>query len=158
MCSKPDQGPIQSHHPRVVQEIKNNLYKMCEAGAAMSILTVRGVMLATIMSRVPEILDAPYWDGSTFRALDAFVHKWMRGQLNWSECKATRAAQKIPEDWKDKCERSFLRKAYSIKEYDIPSALYVNLDQTQVVYAPGDKMTYAPIGTTQVSLVGGDEK
>jgi hypothetical protein len=67
----------------------------------------------------------------------------MRHQLNWSECKATQAVQKIPEDWEEKCEKSFLRKAYSIKEYDIPSALYVNSDQTQVVYAPGDKMTYA---------------
>ena len=89
MCSKPDQGPIQSHHPRVVQEIKNNLHKMHEAGAAMSVLTVCSVMLATIMSRAPEILDTPYRDGSTFRALDAFVRKWMRGQLNWSEHKVT---------------------------------------------------------------------
>ena len=52
----------------------------------------------------------------------------------------------------------FFRKAYSIKEYDIPSALYVNADQTQVIYAPGDKLTNASIGSKQVSLVGGDEK
>jgi DDE superfamily endonuclease len=131
---------------------------MHDAGVAMSILTVRGVMLATIISRAPEILNTPYRDGSTFKASDDFVRRWMRCQLNWSERKATRAAQKIPEDWEEKCERSFLRKAYSIKEYDIPSALYVNSDQTQVVYAPGNKMTYAPIGAKQVSLVGGDEK
>ena len=49
-------------------------------------------------------------------------------------------------------------KAYSIKEYDIPSSLYVNSDQMQVVFAPGDKMTYAEKGAKQVSLVGGDEK
>ena len=115
-------------------------------------------MLVTIISKAPEILNAPYRDGSSFKASDDFVQKWMRHQLNWSECKATRAAQKIPDDWEEKCERSFLRKAYSIKEYDIPSALYVNSDQTQVVYAPGNKMTYAPIGAKQVSLVGGDEK
>jgi len=65
----------------------------------------------------------------------------MKGQLNWSEHKATWAAQKIPENWEDQYERSFLQKVYSIKEYDIPSALYVNSDQTQVVYAPVDKMT-----------------
>jgi hypothetical protein len=51
-----------------------------------------------------------------------------------------------------------LHKAYSIKEYDIPSGLYVNSDQTQVVFAPGNKMTYAPIGAKQVALVGGEEK
>ena len=52
---------------------------------------------------------------------------------------------------------SFLQKAHSIKEYDIPSALYVNSDQTQVVYALSD-MTYPLIGAKQVSLVRGDEK
>ena len=124
----------------------------------MSVLTVRGVMLATIISKAPEILNAPYHDGATFKASDDFVRKWMRHQLNWSEHKVTQAAQKIPDDWEEKCERSFLWKAYSIKEYDIPSALYVNLDQNQVVYTPGNKMTYAPIGAKQVSLVGGDEK
>ena len=34
----------------------------------------------------------------------------------------------------------------------------MNSDQTQVIYAPGDKMTYAPIRKKQVSLVGGDKK
>ena len=64
----------------------------------------------------------------------------------------------MPEDWEEKCEKSFLRKAFSIKEYDIPSSLYVNSDQTQVVFAPGDQMTYAEKGAKQVSLVGGEEK
>lgn len=47
---------------------------------------------------------------------------------------------------------------YSIKEYNIPSGLYVSLDQTQVVFAPGNKMTYAPVGAKQVVLLGGEEK
>ena len=131
---------------------------MHEAGVAMRVLTVRGIMLATIISRGPEMLNAPYHDGSTFKASDDFIHQWIRKELNWSEHKATHAAHKIPEDWEAICERSFLCKAHSIKEYAIPSALYVNSDQTQVVYAPSDKMTYAPIGAKQVSLVGGDEK
>ena len=49
-------------------------------------------------------------------------------------------------------------KGFSIKEYDIPSALYVNSDQTQVVYAPGDKMTYAEAGSKQIPVVGVEEK
>ncbi|KAF9555305.1 hypothetical protein CPC08DRAFT_617115, partial [Agrocybe pediades] len=78
--------------------------------------------------------------------------------LEWVIRKATRAARKIPDNWEDLCERSTIRKAHLIKEYDIPSRLYVNSDQTQVVYAPGNKLTYAKIGCQQVSLVGGDEK
>ncbi|KAF6752000.1 hypothetical protein DFP72DRAFT_751737, partial [Ephemerocybe angulata] len=50
------------------------------------------------------------------------------------------------------------RKAWSLKEYDIPSALWVNSDQTQVVYAPGDGMTWADKGAKQVASVGVDEK
>jgi hypothetical protein len=83
---------------------------------------------------------------------------WAQCQLGCTERKATQAAQKVPQDWEDKCEKSFLCKAYSIKEYNIPSGLYMNLDQTQVVFAPGNKMTYAPIGAKQVVLMGGEEK
>jgi hypothetical protein len=50
----------------------------------------------------------------------------------------------------------FFRKVYVIKEEDIPAMLYVN--QTQVVYAPGNCMTWAPVGSKQVSLVGAEEK
>ena len=48
--------------------------------------------------------------------------------------------------------------AYSIKEQDIPSCLYVNSDQTQVVYAQGSSLTWAPTGAKQVSTVGNKEK
>ena len=69
------------------------------------------------------------------------MQHWLHETMSWSPRKATHAAQKKPLDWEDQCEKSFLRKAYLIKEEDIPAALYVNADQTQVVYAPGDKMT-----------------
>jgi hypothetical protein len=35
---------------------------------------------------------------------------------------------------------------------------YVKSDQTQLVYAPGDKMTWMEMGATQIDLIGGDEK
>ena len=61
-------------------------------------------------------------------------------------------------NWEDLCEKSFFRKAYVIKEEDIPASLYVNSDQTQVVFAPGDKMTWAETGAKQISAVGVEEK
>ena len=69
-----------------------------------------------------------------------------------------RAAQKHPMNWEDLCEKSFFRKAYVIKEEDIPASLYVNSDQTQVVFALGDKMTWAETGAKQISAVGIEEK
>ena len=78
--------------------------------------------------------------------------------MSWSIRAATQAAQKLPKDWEDQCERSFFRKAYVIKEFDIPESLYVNSDQTQVVYAPGNRLTYNPTGAKQVAVVGVEEK
>ena len=97
-------------------------------------------------------------DDSQFRVSDSFVRKFLHGSMSWSLRAATQAAQKRPKDWEDQCERSFFRKAYAIKEYDIHASLYVNSDQTQVVYAPGNRLTYNPTGAKQVAVVGIEEK
>jgi len=78
--------------------------------------------------------------------------------MGWSLRKGTRAAQKLPNDWEDQCEKAAIRRAYLFKEYDIPAELYANSDQTQRLYAPGDRLTYAETGAKQVSVIGGDEK
>ena len=111
-----------------------------------------------IIKLEPKILEVRYRDGSTFKASDSFVRRWARREMNWAQRKATRAVQKLPENWEDQIERSHIRKAYLIKEYDICSPLYINSDQTQGVFAPGDKLTDAEIGAKQVSLVGAEEK
>ena len=79
-------------------------------------------------------------------------------KLEWSVQKVTQAAQKLPENWEEQCEMSVSRKMYIIKEEDIPPELYANSDQTHVVYAPGNTLTWAETGAKQVSLVGTDEK
>lgn len=57
--------------------------------------------------------------------------------------KATKAAQKLPEDAEEQCETAFLRRAWTIKEHRIPAELVINADQTGVVYLPGARMTWA---------------
>jgi hypothetical protein len=47
---------------------------------------------------------------------------------------------------------------YTIKEEDIPSVLYINSDQTQVVYVQGSQLTWAKTEAKQISTVGNDEK
>jgi hypothetical protein len=78
--------------------------------------------------------------------------------MHWSRRRATQAAQKKPIDWEDQCEKSALRKAHLIKEEDIPAELWVNSDQTQAVYAPGNKMTWSETGSKQVPVVVAEEK
>jgi hypothetical protein len=106
----------------------------------------------------PDILEKKFRDGSNFHASDGFVRSWLHSTMGWSRRKGTRAAQKLPRDWEEQCEKAAKRKAYLIKEYDIPAELYANSDQTQRLYAPGDKLTYAETGAKQVSVIGGDEK
>ena len=131
---------------------------MREGGATVNLITARAIIIATILHMKPDILEQKFKDGSTFRALDSFVRKFLHGLLSWSLRKATQAAQKLPKDWEDQCERSFFRKAYAIKEEDIHAKLYINSDQTQLVYAPGNRMTWAQTGSKQVAVVGMDEK
>ena len=115
-------------------------------------------MLAIILRLQPDILEKEYKDGSKFRVSESFVRRWLHRQMNWSVRKATRAAHKLPVNWEDQCEKSALRKAYSIKEYDIPDRLFINADQTQMIYAPGDKLTWAATGSSQVSVLRAEEK
>ena len=70
----------------------------------------------------------------------------------------TQAAQKLPKDWQNQCTHSFFRKAYVIKEHDIPIHLCINFDQTQIIYVPGNRMTSSQTGAKQVRMVGMDEK
>jgi hypothetical protein len=76
----------------------------------------------------------------------------------WLERRATRAAQKLLDNWEDMCECSFFHIAYGIKEEVIPPELYINSDQTQVVYAQGCKLTWAKTRSWQVIVIGEDEK
>ncbi|KIK33737.1 hypothetical protein CY34DRAFT_99092, partial [Suillus luteus UH-Slu-Lm8-n1] len=65
---------------------------------------------------------------------------------------------KIPNNWEEMCENMFLHLAYTIKEEDIPAELYVNSNQTQLIYTQGSNLTWAKTGSKQVSTIGNDEK
>lgn len=148
----------QANHPRIVDTVKSLLTGIRRTGAEISLITARGIMLGTILTQAPDILTKKFVDGSTFRASDSFMRRWLHDSMNWSRRKATQAAQKKPFNWEDLCEKSALRKAHLIKEEDIPAELWVNSDQTQAVYAPGDKMTWAETGSKQVPVIGTEEK
>ncbi|KAJ7328285.1 hypothetical protein DFH08DRAFT_1023683 [Mycena albidolilacea] len=97
----------------------------------------------------PQVFDTPFKDGSFFRASDSFIRKWLRETLRWSLQRPTSAAQTLPDNWEDLCEKSFFRMAYTIKEHDIRPSLIINFDQTGVIYAPGNGLTYAERGSKQ---------
>ena len=142
----------------MVASVKEQLECLRKNHAQVTLVTVRGIMLAIVISKAPELLEKKFADGSRFRASDSFVRKWLYKEIHWSKRKGTQAAHHLPENWEDVCEKSFLRDAYMIKEEDIPAILFVNSDQTQAVFAPRDKITYTAIGSKQVQVQGEDEK
>ncbi|EJC98940.1 uncharacterized protein FOMMEDRAFT_66428, partial [Fomitiporia mediterranea MF3/22] len=71
---------------------------------------------------------------------------------------ATRAAAHLPKNWEEVCECAFFRLVHVVKEFDIPSLLIVNMDQTGVLYIPGYKYTYEKKGSKQVNVIAKDEK
>jgi hypothetical protein len=134
------------------------LEQLRDAAAPITLVTVRGVVVATILKMAPEIFEKQSKDGSTFRCSNSFLRHWLHGTMLWSEQRATRAAHKLPEDWESLCLRALLCIAYGIKEEDIPAELFINSDQTQVIYAQGSKLTWTKTGSRQVTVIGEDEK
>jgi hypothetical protein len=58
-------GP-KAKHPDVVDVIQKRLLALRNAGTQLTVITARGVMLATIIRLAPEILQRKFKDGSTF--------------------------------------------------------------------------------------------
>ena len=70
----------------------------------LSLISVRGIMVATILDMPPEIFEKMYTDGYKFRVSDHFLHNYLHEELHWSPRRAMRAAQKLPDDWEEQCD------------------------------------------------------
>lgn len=149
---------MQAQFPAVEKAIIDRLNTLRDGSVPLTLVMIRGIVVAMLMSMAPEVFRVKASDGSTFQCSDSFLRQWLHHVMGWSERKATRAAQKVPENWEDICEKAALRIAYVIKEEDVPASLYVNSDQTQIVYAQGSNITWTKRGTKQVSTIGEDEK
>ncbi|KAF8156966.1 hypothetical protein B0H34DRAFT_629721, partial [Crassisporium funariophilum] len=84
--------------------------------------------------------------------------------LGWSQRRVTKAAQKLPANYEEILLEAFIREAYIIRNHatrsrkNIPAALRVNTDQTQLIYQQGTKTTWNKSGVKQVATVGQEEK
>ncbi|KAI0691066.1 hypothetical protein BC835DRAFT_1279846 [Cytidiella melzeri] len=144
-------------HPEVHDGIVGQLTALRESGVIVTASTVRGIMVAHIQHSLPGLFAVKTKVG-TFSCSIRFVRSFLRRYMRWSMRKATKAAQKIPLDAEAKCRASFLRQALSIRNYHILPELRVNIDQTQVVLQDTGNRTYDSIGSTQVQVVGKEEK
>ncbi len=150
---------ILANYPELVTAIHSQLTKLRVAGIALTVRTVRGLIVAQIEHAAPELFLKKAKDGSVFRAGEAWVRKWVFLTMGWVIRSSTKAAQKVPKDAEDQMKNSFLRMALSCRDAHITHPeLIVNVDQTQVVYQEANSTTLHPVGDKQVPIVGKEEK
>jgi hypothetical protein len=118
----------------VVDAIVEQLEKLQNASAPLSLVTICGIVVATILEMAPKIFEKKGNDRSVFRCSDSWLCGWLHKTLNWSERKATRAGHKLPKDWEAQCEKSFMRLVYDIKEHDIPTVRGTPLDPSSLLF------------------------
>ncbi|EKM82903.1 hypothetical protein AGABI1DRAFT_125369 [Agaricus bisporus var. burnettii JB137-S8] len=149
---------ILAPYPEVQNKIHHQLTSLRGAGVPLTTVTVRALMIAIITEGAPEIYEHVRSDGSKFKCSEAFVRKFLHNSIGWSERHATRAAQKLSHNYEDLLEQAYFHKAWIIRDFNIPAALRVNTDQTQLVYQQGSSTTWAELGSKQVATLGQDEK
>ncbi|KAF5384182.1 hypothetical protein D9615_003148 [Tricholomella constricta] len=145
-------------YPVQATEILELLQGLRDSSVAITLTTIRGLMVGHLEHSAPEIFTTASKDGTFFRCSEMFTSKFVKRALGWTMRRSTRAGGKIPADADQILWKAHLRMSFSVKDESIPSALLVNSDQTQMTYAQGCHMTYAPIGSKQVTTVGSEEK
>jgi hypothetical protein len=76
----------------VAETIIKQLNALRDAAAPLTLVTIRGIFVMTILDMASKIFEQKAHNGTTFRCLDSFLWKWLHETMNWSEWKATRAA------------------------------------------------------------------
>ena len=148
----------QSPFPRLIGDIKTSLVGLRKAHVPLGLSNIRSIMIAMIESAEPQLFTKIHKDGHRFQCGPEFVRKFLRTELGWSIRRATRPAQKIPENVDEILHRAVLRQAFSIRNFNIPAALRVNTDQTQIVLQQGGNITWNERNAHQVTTHGQDEK
>eukprot|EP00731_Ephydatia_muelleri_P002914 Em0001g2914a len=70
----------------------------------------------------------------------------------------TKAARCLPDGFID-IKRMFLRRVvFIVRKFNIPPALFINLDETGVCLLPTQKRTWGPSGAKQISVLGWGDK
>ncbi|KAH7902963.1 hypothetical protein BJ138DRAFT_971080, partial [Hygrophoropsis aurantiaca] len=83
-------------YPHVVDAVVKQLELLRSASAPLTLTTIRGIVVATILKMAPEVFEKREKDGSQFRCSESFLRTFLHETLKWSERRATRSAHKIP--------------------------------------------------------------
>ena len=121
-------------------------------------------MIGIITTKAPTIFNVTVtrkvhgnyiWDH--FQCRETFVKKFLKEEMGWSFCRATRPGKKTPENITQVLTDATLHLISTISQYNVLIFLLVNSDQTGVRYSSGALETYAKTGSKQVEVIGKDE-
>ncbi|KIK96169.1 hypothetical protein PAXRUDRAFT_66134, partial [Paxillus rubicundulus Ve08.2h10] len=116
-------------------------------------------IVGTLQHLAPHIFTQTATDGSMFKCSEMWVHTFLYDHLNYVMHKGTCAAQKLPPNLDEVCCEHFLCLTSILHDNVITLGdLHVNINQTNIVYQPGNGQTYKVIGSKQVAIVGQEEK
>ncbi|KAJ7100368.1 hypothetical protein C8R44DRAFT_946758, partial [Mycena epipterygia] len=93
--------------PATRKKINDHLTSLRGAGVALTLLSIRGIMVGHIQNDAPELFQRTMSDGSNFRCSESFARRYLRNTLGWSERRATKAAQKLPANHEKLLEEAF---------------------------------------------------
>ena len=65
----------------IVDAITDRLEHLREASALVTLVTVRSIVVATILKMAPKIFERHAKDGTSFRCSDSYLRKWLHGTL-----------------------------------------------------------------------------
>jgi hypothetical protein len=136
-----------------VKRIKTDLLVNRTAGLPVSSTVTRAVILGHLKTFAPEILA-----NERFKCSQTFIRAFLHNEMGWSHRTVTRAAQKLPENWEDQCEGSFMRIVYNARVRGICAEAILNGDQTGCSPIPLGTKTWAPQGAKQIDGFGKEEK
>ncbi|QRV83006.1 DDE superfamily endonuclease [Ceratobasidium sp. AG-Ba] len=146
------------NRPDLADMIERKLLNLRNAGMPLGPTQIRGFICGVLKHHMPELFTRPDAFGRTFRCSERFVRHFLSHNRGWSVRKGTRAAQKLPPNYKTELLHAFLCLACVVRDKVIPASCIVNADQTQVLFNPGDGKTWNPSGARQVNIIGADDK
>ncbi|KAF8594439.1 hypothetical protein BDV93DRAFT_458972 [Ceratobasidium sp. AG-I] len=126
---------------------------MRTAGTLITRAVATSVTLAFIRTYAPELFHDP-----RFKCSEGFIRRLLKHVLSWSWRATTQTAQKLPDDWEQRCIDLAHRLTWNIALHSVPPELLINADQTGVSYLGTGNKTWELKGAKQVPAIGQGEK
>ncbi|KIK73843.1 hypothetical protein PAXRUDRAFT_792843 [Paxillus rubicundulus Ve08.2h10] len=76
---------IFTRFPTVEKAIMDHLTALWKGSVPLTLITIRGIIVAMLMDMAPEVFNVKASDGLAFRCSDSFVRLWLHQKMGWSE-------------------------------------------------------------------------